>query len=221
MLALEIAGFILLAYLLGSIPFGLIIVKLTTGKDIRKVESGRTGGTNAARAAGLWAGLGTAFMDVLKAASTVWLARTIFPIGLGPESAWVQALAPLAAIMGHNYSLFLLTRDNKGRLHFRGGAGGAPCVGGALGLWFPSIFFIIPVGAAILFGIGYASVATMSVALVSTIVFAYRAVIGVSPWQYAIYGLIAEVLLIWSLRPNIQRLLEGNERIIGWRAKRK
>ena len=47
-------GVIFLAYLIGSIPFGLIIVKLTTGKDIRSVASGRTGGTNAMRAAGFW-----------------------------------------------------------------------------------------------------------------------------------------------------------------------
>ena len=54
---------VLLAYVIGSVPFGLLIVKITTGKDIREVESGRTGGTNALRAAGLWAGIGTALMD--------------------------------------------------------------------------------------------------------------------------------------------------------------
>ena len=59
-------GIILLAYLFGSIPFGLLIVKLKTGKDIRKVESGRTGGTNAMRAAGFWAGVATAALDILK-----------------------------------------------------------------------------------------------------------------------------------------------------------
>ncbi len=48
---------LLVSYLSGSIPFGLLIVKLRTGKDIRQVESGRTGGTNAMRAAGVWAGL--------------------------------------------------------------------------------------------------------------------------------------------------------------------
>ena len=59
-------GIILLAYLFGSIPFGLLIVKLKTGKDIREVESGRTGGTNAMRAAGFWAGFATAMLDILK-----------------------------------------------------------------------------------------------------------------------------------------------------------
>ena len=59
-------GAVLLGYILGSIPFGLLIVKLKTGKDIREVESGRTGGTNAARAAGLGAGLLTAFHSVTR-----------------------------------------------------------------------------------------------------------------------------------------------------------
>lgn len=55
MVILSSIGVLILAYLIGSIPFGLIIVKLSTGKDIRTVESGRTGGTNAMRAAGVWA----------------------------------------------------------------------------------------------------------------------------------------------------------------------
>ena len=75
------AGLILLGYLLGSIPFGLIIVKLKTGKDIRGVESGRTGGTNAMRAAGLPAGLLTAFFDILKGAVAVWIADAVVPGG--------------------------------------------------------------------------------------------------------------------------------------------
>ena len=68
-------GVLLLAYIIGSIPFGLLIAKLKTGKDIRLVESGRTGGTNAMRVAGLGVGLLTVFMDILKSASTVWLAQ--------------------------------------------------------------------------------------------------------------------------------------------------
>jgi len=58
------------------------------------------------------------------------------------------------------------------------------------------------------------------VGLMSTIIFAVRAALGLSPWEYAIYGLLAEVLLVWALRPNIKRLLNGTERLHGWRAKR-
>ncbi|RME90115.1 MAG: glycerol-3-phosphate acyltransferase [Anaerolineae bacterium] len=210
------AVFILvLAYLLGSIPFGLIIVKLRTGKDIREIESGRTGGTNAMRAAGWGAGILTAVLDILKGAGAVWLARAL---GGG---VWLEVFAPLAAICGHNYSIFLIERDEKGRIRLRGGAGGAPSAGGAFGLWPPILFIIIPLGFLIFFGIGYASVTTMSIALIATIVFAVRAALGLSPWQYILYGVFAEALLVWALRPNIQRLRNGTERLHGWRAKRK
>lgn len=209
MLTLPDIGIAFLAYLIGSIPFGLLIVKLKTGKDIRNVESGRTGGTNALRAAGFWAGLLTALMDILKGAAVVWLARAY-----DPEHHLLHVIAPLAAILGHNYSIFLPERDEQGRLvRLRGGAGGAPSVGGALGLWAPSLLFILPLGALVFFTLGYASLTTMSVALFATIVFAVRASQGM-PWTDVLYGLAAEVLLIWALRPNIKKLVEGKERVV-------
>jgi acyl phosphate:glycerol-3-phosphate acyltransferase len=214
-------GLLLLSYIVGSVPFGLVIVRLTTGKDIRNVESGRTGGTNAMRAAGFWAGLGTALMDMLKATAMVWVARAVFPLESSPGNAWLHILAPLAVILGHNYSIFLLQREENGSLRLRGGAGGAPCVGGSVGLWAPSFLIIVPLAAVILFGIGYASVATMSVALLSSILFTILAMAGLTPWQYALYGIFAEVLLVLSLLPNIRRLIAGKERLIGWRAQRK
>ena len=208
-------GILLLSYIIGSIPFGLVIVRFSTGKDIRRVESGRTGGTNAMRAAGFWAGLGTAILDLLKGAAMVWLARFV-----APNNVWAEVLAPVAAVLGHNYSIFLTERNEKGQLRLRGGAGGATTVGGAMGLWAPSILIILPLGALILFGVGYASVATMSVAFSAFVIFAYRAWIGASPWQFAIYGLITEVILMIALRPNIRRLFKGTERLVGWRARR-
>ena len=207
-------GVILLSYLIGSIPFGLVIVRLSTGKDIRAVESGRTGGTNAMRAAGFWAGLATALLDLLKGTSTVWLARALLP-----GEVWVTVLAPVAAVLGHNYSIFLMERDQAGKIRLRGGAGGAPTVGGAMGLWFPSLFIILPLGVLILYLIGYASLATLSVAFTATLIFAYRAWIGASPWQYVVYGLFTQAILILALLPNIRRLLTGTERLVGLRAK--
>ena len=213
---LVIIGVLGLAYLLGSIPFGLIIVKITNGKDIRSVESGRTGGTNAMRAAGLWAGLATAVLDVLKGAGAVVISHVLISGG----HVWIDILAPFLSIIGHNYSAFLVERDPQGKLHFRGGAGGAPCLGGSIGLWLPSLFFIVPLGGLIYYFGGYASVTTMSVALISAAVFAYRAWLGLSPWQYAIYGIMAFLALAWSLKPNIKRLIAGNERLVGIRAKK-
>mgnify|MGYP001765952093 CR=1 FL=1 len=213
-------GVMLLAYLIGSIPFGLILVRLTTGKDLRSVESGRTGGTNAMRAAGAWAGLGTGILDALKGAGAVWLSRWLLP----GDHAWIHVLAPVAAILGHNYSIYLPERDEKGRLRLRGGAGGAPCVGGSMGLWLPSGLLILPLGLAVWYFVGYASLTTMSVALISTAIFAFRAwQIGPpqAPWEYAAYGVISLLALAWALRPNIRRLVHGNERLVGLRARLK
>ncbi len=202
---------IVLSYIIGSIPFGWIVVWLFARKDVRQVASGRTGGTNAMRAAGFGAGLLTAILDILKGASTVWLARAV------TDNLWIHILAPLAAILGHNYSIFLLERTENGHIRLRGGAGGAPCAGGAFGLWPWSLAIIIPLGFVIFFGVGYASVTTMSVALITLLIFLLRAWLGLDPWQYVLYGLLAEGLLLWALRPNIRALREGRERFHGWR----
>jgi glycerol-3-phosphate acyltransferase PlsY len=199
---------VLLSYVIGSIPMGFVIVKAISGQDVRQVGSGRTGGTNAMRAAGLAAGLLTALLDLLKGGAGVWIAQAV----LAPDQRPLgMALSGLAAILGHNYSVFL---------RFKGGAGGAPAVGAAIAIWPLSVLIVIPVGVGILFGIGYASVATLSVAVVITALFAYR--IYFMQWapEFIIYGLGSIVLLAWALRPNIRRLLRGEERLIGWRAKR-
>ena len=203
-------GALLLGYLLGSIPFGLLIVRLKTGKDLRTVESGRTGGTNAARAAGLGAGLLTAFADILKGATAVWIVRAI-----DPANNLIHILAPIGAILGHNYSLFLIERNDNGKLKFRGGAGGAPALGGAMGLWLPMFPIVFGVGALIWFSIGIASLTTMAIGLVVILVFAFQGAQGNLPSIYIWYGIAAETLLMWALRPNIKKLMAGNERVIG------
>lgn len=210
------AGLLIGCYVIGSIPFGLIFVKLKTGKDIRHVESGRTGGTNAMRAAGFWIGLSTAIMDLIKGAAAVWLAR-VLQVG----QPWLEVLAPVAAILGHNYSIFLPERRANGKLHLRGGAGGAPCVGGTLGLWAPGILIVLPAAGLIFYFVGYASVTTLSVAVLSTLVFIVTWWLGITPWQYILYGIFGGMLLAWALRPNIQRLIQGNERVVGFRARKK
>jgi acyl phosphate:glycerol-3-phosphate acyltransferase len=210
------ASVVLLAYFFGSIPFGLLIVKLSTGKDLRQVASGRTGGTNAGRAAGMWAGILTGIMDGAKGAAAVWVAQAV-----SPGNQWLHIIAPLAAILGHNYSIFIIERDDKGRLRLHGGAGGGPTVGGAIGLWWPSAFIILPIAILVFVGIGYASITTISIAVITTIIFIVRYRLGLAPLPYIFYGVIAFIMLIWALRPNIRALIEGRERFHGWRPWRK
>ncbi len=206
---------LVLSYLIGSVPMGWITVKLATGKDVREIQSGRTGGTNAMRAAGLGMGLVTSFADIAKGMVGVWLAHT-----LTPDNIWIEILAPTLVIVGHNFSIFTMRKNENGKLSIGGGAGGAPSVGGAVGYWWPLFFILVPLGALILFGIGYASVATFSLPIIAAIVFAIRAALGLSPWHYLIYCAFAEILILWALRPNLKRLANGTERLVGWRAKR-
>jgi len=218
MLASIVWGLISVAagYLLGSIPTGVLLVRLSTGKDLRREHSGRTGGTNAARTAGAWAGIGTAIGDGLKATGAVWLANAL----TGGGQPWVEAAAGIAAVLGHNYSLFLAERRD-GRMRLRGGAGGAPTVGAAIGLWAPSALFMIPTGVGVLLLIGYASVATISVGAAATVVFLVRAAIGAGPWGYVVFGPVVVLLLLVALKPNLERLRQGTERVVGLRAWRK
>lgn len=215
-MTLTIIGMMILAYLIGAIPFGYLIVKFSTGQDIRTIQSGRTGTTNSMRAAGFFAGLGTIILDVAKGAVAVVLARQSPPF----ESPWLLITIPLFVILGHNYSIFMIRKTEQGRLKLSGGAGGAPCLGGTLGLWWPSAILTLIIGAIIFYFVGYASVATMSVALTSTIIFAVLSISFDFSWAYSLYGVVAEGLLVISLRPNIQRLKEGTERLHGLRAKK-
>ena len=214
-------GTVIIGYILGSIPFGLLIVKIKTGKDIRQVESGRTGGTNAVRAAGFGAGLMTAVLDISKGTAAVWMAEMLIP-----QNHLFHVLAPIAAILGHNYSLFLISRDADGKLRFHGGAGGAPALGGAVGLWpwmFPIVF---GAGALVWFTLGIASVTTMAIGLIVITVFAIRITMGLQEPIDIWYGILAELLLVWALRPNIKKLFAGQERVVkfslnGWLRARK
>jgi acyl phosphate:glycerol-3-phosphate acyltransferase len=209
-----IIAVLILAYLVGSIPDGLIVARLFTGKDVRKIESGRTGGTNVMRAAGYPAGVITVILDVLKGIAATWITLAFFPDG----NPWLQAVAALLAIVGHNYSLFLLEKDQSGRWRLRGGAGGSTCLGGAIGMYPMAWLFILPFAIICFFVIGYASLTTMFIAVGATILFGYFAIIGTYSWAFFFYGIGSIALLFWALRPNIVRLMNGTERLVGMRA---
>jgi glycerol-3-phosphate acyltransferase PlsY len=204
---------ILFSYLIGSIPAGWIIVKLTKGKDVREVGSGRTGGTNVMRAAGFLAGAFTGIFDAFKGFATFWIVSLFLP-----NSDLLRVFASLAAVIGHNYSVFMIARTSDGKIKFNGGAGGATVFGGAMALWFPAGAIIFPLAACVFIFAGYASLTTMSIALFTLLVFLFRALLGLTSWVYALYGLLAVVIVIWSLRPNIIRLIRGTERTVGLRA---
>ncbi len=201
------------AYLIGSIPVGVFIVRVFTGKDVRQMGSGRSGGTNAMRSAGFVAGMLTAAFDVGKGILAGFLAGVLVP-----GSIWVKVISLILAVLGQIYSVFLLERNESGKITLRGGAGGSTTLGGAISLWPLSWTIILPLVVLVYILIGYASVTTISIALFSLILFISRAIIGVGPWEFIVYGVVTLVIVLIALRPNLQRLREGTERTVGLRA---
>lgn len=197
-----------IGYLLGSVPVG-VLATAVYGVDIRKVGSGRTGGTNAWRAAGLKAAIPTVLGDALKGAAAVllirYLAGAFFPQTGETAVALAAALAGAAAVLGHNWSLFL---------GFKGGAGGittaatvmalSPLIGGIVWL----------VGILLIWWSRMASVGTYSVSATALACAAIFAFTGHAPWPYVIFGLVAYVAVTFSLRRNRQALRDGEERVI-------
>ncbi len=189
----------LIGYVMGSIPFGFMIVRAAKGLDVRTQGSGRTGGTNVYRTAGLPAALLTAFFDIAKGLVPVLILRSI---NTG-TNGWAEVLAGLGAVLGHNYSMFL---------GFKGGAGGATAVGTGFGFALISGVLSLIIGCFFLFIVGYASLATISAALTVAITLTVMALNGTVPSIYPLYGWGILIICLIALRPNIERLLKGNER---------
>ena len=218
-ISLIIAGIV--GYLCGAVPFGFLYVKLKTGQDIRAVGSGRTGGTNSLRAAGLLVGIVTSFSDVFKGIVGIKLTQLVAVNLLNIDPSWLPwayLVAGTMSVVGHNWSVFM---------KFGGGAGTGPNIGWATAIWPPMfpIGFVVMVG--MLLGLGMASVASLSMAFIIPIAFAILYFTGIDVQlgitntpAYMLAGILTAALVTYALRPNIKRLLEGNERIVGPRAKR-
>jgi acyl phosphate:glycerol-3-phosphate acyltransferase len=198
---LRLAVAAVVAYLIGSIPVGYLVIRVTQGKDIRTVGSGRTGGTNAMRAGGSWAGIATGAGDILKGFLAVIIARLIVGDAVA-DNAVAEIVGGVAAVIGHNYSVFM---------GFRGGAGTTPNVGGAIAIWPLSALWLLPLLPIGLNMIRYASLMSLLFAAIIPISFAIRAALGYGPWLDVLYGVLTGLIVAWSLRPNIKRLINGTE----------
>ncbi len=198
----------LLGYLLGSVPVG-VLATAVYGVDIRKVGSGRTGGTNAWRAAGLKAAIPTVLGDALKGVAAVLLIRycagAFFPHMDEIAVAAAASLAGAAAVVGHNWSLFL---------GFKGGAGGITTAATILAI-SPLIGTIVClVGILLIWWSRMASIGTYSVSASALACATVFAIAGQTPWPYIIFGLIAYLAVTLSLSRNRQALKDGEERVI-------
>ena len=173
------------------------MVRLTKGVEVHKTGSGRIGTTNVYRVVGPLGAVLTSFGDVTKGVLAVWIARAL------TGSPWVEAAAGIAAIAGHNWSVFL---------GFRGGAGTLTTMG-VLAAMNPYIVIVLTVLAITALIISrMASVASLTIALLMGPVLAAFAALRVTTWAYIPFGIVSGALTIYALRPNIERILKGQER---------
>ena len=218
MIAAKYALVIIIGYLLGSIPFGLLISRHRTGTDLRNVGSGKTGMTNVLRTAGKKAAALALILDIGKGALAAILAGLIFSdystgstVGFTwPESA--RAMAALAAIAGHSWSVFL---------RFKGGRGVATFIGGLLALHWPAAV----VGGGLMLIIGfrtrYMSLGSITGAVIAFIMLLVLYVLRADflkpcpPIEYVIYAMICAIFIYIMHRDNVIRLVSGTERKLG------
>jgi glycerol-3-phosphate acyltransferase PlsY len=128
---------------------------------------------------------------------------------------WLIAIAGVCSVIGHNWSIFM---------RFGGGAGTGPNVGWGTAVWWPMFPTGIILMVVMLLTVGMASVASMAMAAILIIVFTTLYFLGIHPYDttlaYMVGGLISGGIVVYALRPNIQRLMNGTERVVGPRAKR-
>ena len=194
---------ILLAYLLGAIPFGYLLVKWRTGRDVRTMGSGNIGATNVLRTTGRAAGVLTLLLDIGKGYVAVWLAGR-----LSGNSATVMSAAALAAMLGHAYPVFL---------RFRGGKAVATFLGAFLRLAPPAILAALIVFVIVVWRTRYISMGS----IVSSGTFPLAVWLIVHPpWVVVAAAAAGGAFIIWRHKENIQRLRAGTENVFSWKGRK-
>jgi glycerol-3-phosphate acyltransferase PlsY len=212
MMIAEFTAVVVIAYLLGSIPFGLIIGKLKGGVDIREYGSGKTGATNVMRTMGTKVGVLTIVLDVVKAGGAVMLAAVIIDVGSGTLAVggvsiyWqhvAQVAAGLAAVVGHNWPVFA---------NFRGGRGATAYFGTLFAICPPAGIFGAEVVAIAALRSRHMSIGSLLGALAACCLMIPLTILYNFPRIYLAYGLLVTALLVYQHHDNIRRLRQGTER---------
>ncbi|MCX6022378.1 MAG: glycerol-3-phosphate 1-O-acyltransferase PlsY [Chloroflexi bacterium] len=188
------------AYLAGAVPTGLLVGLLFLGVDPRQHGSGKTGATNILRVGGMKASAAVYVLDFLKGLLPVLLARQI----AGPGAA--EIVAALAALVGHNWSVFV---------GFTGGRGIATGTGALWGVSLWGGLAAVIVGFATVAVSRYVSLGSLLGTLAGAVVMTYLALTGARPAYFLIYAAAAPALIFFAHRDNIQRLASGTERRLG------
>jgi glycerol-3-phosphate acyltransferase PlsY len=180
------------AYLVGAVPFGLLVVRAATGRDVRAQGSGNIGATNVFRTAGPALGAVVMVLDLLKGLAPVLAAQRL---GASPALA---VGAGLAAVIGHNWSVFLRGKGGKGVATSYGALlGVSPAVGlVAAALWI-----------GVVAGTRLASLASLIGVASVPVVIAIRR----EPMAHIVFGVALVILAVYQHRANIRRLMHGEE----------
>ena len=195
---------IIIGYLVGSIPSGLIVGRIVKGIDIRDYGSNRTGTTNVLRTIGKLAGLIVLIADIGKGAGATFIAIWL----LSPNTLlyWAVFSGALAAMIGHNWSVFI---------KFKGGRGVTVGVGGLLAMYWPVgltclVIFAIAVKVSRYVSLGSVIAASSSIIMLIPFIILER-----QPYQFLIFAIVGTILIVYKHRDNINRLIAGTERRIG------
>ena len=196
--SLSLAWIPVAAYLIGSIPFGILLAKLIRGVDVRKAGSGNIGATNVARVAGPLPGILTLVLDGVKGAAAVWLAARF-----ANESALWMTVAGLSALLGHCFPVWL---------RFRGGKGVATAAGMFLALCWPAALGAIGVFILVVLFSRFVSLGSVSAAAaMPLLIYLLWAPHHAPPPAITFGAFAAAMLVVYKHDANIQRLVEGRE----------
>ena len=199
--ALQYVVVVVLAYLVGSLSWGYMLLRWRLGTDVREYGSGRTGMSNVLRTGGGKMAAVVFALDVGKGVLAVMMAKE----ATGASGA--EVAAALAALVGHNWPVFL---------GFRGGRGILTALGGLSMMAPVPAVVATAVWLATAFGSRYISLGSIiGVVAGAASLIALVALAGWYSQTYMIFAGVAAVMIIWQHRDNIQRLLQGNERRIG------
>ncbi len=214
----ETIGIIVLGYLMGSIPFGLVIGKLRGGIDIREYGSGNIGFTNVLRTVGVREGIATLLGDIAKGAVPAVLGGVIAGSntadvgGLTYDEQGAQAVGAIAAVVGHNWSIYL---------KFQGGKGVDTSLGGLLAMSpFVGLGCLV-IGIAVIARSRYVSLGSIMGACCGVIILAPLVVLDYEVIEYLCYAVVVAVLIIIRHKDNIERLKAGTESKIGQKGEKK
>ena len=191
---------IVLSYLIGAVPLGLVLVRVVKGVDIRDYGSGKIGASNVLRLLGVPSAVLVFAFDAAKGIIAILLVKAM------GDAVWAEAAAAFAALVGHNWSVFI---------RFSGGRGVSTGLG--------ALFIMAPVWALAALGFGlvvvlafrYVSLGSILGTAAAMVMVLLAALQGHEPWAYFAYAAIAGPLIWVQHHDNIARLLKGTERRIG------